>query len=359
MLPSILSIGKGLPSYSLSQSEIASRISDLLQLSDEEAWMIEKIYKNSAISKRYSALPDISNPRTRFSPNSQGLRLVGMTERNAAYKKEAPLLAEKSAIEALKNWNRSPKDITHIISVSCTGAITPGIEFIVADKLKLNPRISLLGINFMGCYGVFKALKVAAKIAKDNPANRILLISTELCTLHFKPKGDIESIVIQSLFADGFAAVIVGMEPTSNETVLFDLLDEASMIISGSMEDMTWDAGDEGFDMTLSQRVPKLIGENISPFIKQLAGDSPCQTLEWAIHPGGKAILETIEKTLVLDRSLTASSWNVLNQYGNLSSATILYVLEDIYQRADARKNVISIGFGPGLTVEGLLLKKG
>jgi len=357
--PSILSIGKSLPTYALSQLEIAERLNDLLQLPDEEAWLLEKIYKNSEINKRYSVLPDIMHPKSRFSMPSQGIRFVGMSERNADYKKEAPKLAEKSAKEALTHWGRNPKEITHIISVSCTGVMTPGIEFFLSRQFNLAPDVSLLGINFMGCFGAFKALKVASKIAKADPKNRILLVSTELCTLHFKPRGDIESIVIQSLFADGSAAVIVGCAPLKDENPIFELVDESSYAIQDTMEDMTWDASDEGFDMTLSKRVPLLISEHIGTFVKKLVGSSNAlHEYEWAIHPGGKTIIEAIEKTLSLDRSLTASSWNVLRNFGNLSSASFLYVLEDIYKRHDSKDKIVGLGFGPGLSVEGLLLYK-
>ncbi len=328
-----------------------------MQLEDEEAWYLEKIFKNSAISRRYSVLPEIIHS---LCPASKQAGFLGMSERNAIYKKEAPLLAEKATREALKTWNRPINEITHVISVSCTGVMTPGIEFIVAQNLGLKPDVSLLGINFMGCHGAFKALKVATKIAKEKPSNRILLVCTELCTLHFKPRGDIESIVIQSLFADGSAAVILGCEPRENEKVLFEITNEKSFAISDTREDMTWDAGDEGFNMTLSQRVPSLIGTHIEAFVHHLSGDR-AETLhqyEWAIHPGGKMIVESVEKAFHLDRSMTTSTWNVLSHCGNISSATFLYVLKDIHERKVANKKVIGLGFGPGLCVEGLILNR-
>jgi predicted naringenin-chalcone synthase len=339
--------------------ELASVLTDLMQLNDEEAWILEKIYKNSAIEKRYSVVPDILHPKKRFCSSTRELRSVGMSERNETYKKAAPPLAEKAAKQALQHWSRPPSDITHVISVSCTGVISPGIEYYLARQLELDKSTSLLGINFMGCFGAFKALKVATKIAKDNPKNRILLVCTELCTLHFKPHGDIESIVVQSLFADGSAAIILGAEPNNKETPLFAITGDQSSFIHDTMEDMTWDAGDEGFDMTLTRRVPTLISEHIAHFTKQLAGHAmPYSQYEWAIHPGGKSIVETIEKTMCLDRSQTQSSWNVLQQFGNLSSATILYVLDDIAKRKDSKEEIIGLGFGPGLCIEGLLLKQ-
>jgi predicted naringenin-chalcone synthase len=357
MNPSILALGKSVPSYSLSQTEIADRLSDLLDLQEEESWLLRKIYANSAISKRYSVLPDIIHPKNPYFSGKTGI--IGMSKRNGIYKKEAPLLAERAAREALRHWPGMLNEITHVISVSCTGAMTPGIEFFLMERLGLEPYASLLGINFLGCYGAFKALKVAKKIAQENSKNRILLVSTELCTLHFKCCKDIESMVIQSLFADGSAAVIIGKEPRKNEISLFELVDDQSFVIKDSFKEMTWDASDEGFDMTLSARVPKLIGEYIESFVKRLIGASAdLQEYEWAIHPGGKAIIEAVELALKLDRSQAASSWTVLKHFGNLSSATFLYVLEDIYQRQNAKEKILGLGFGPGLSVEGIVLQK-
>ncbi len=357
MNPYILAIGKAIPPYHLSQEEIANRLIEVSQLTDEEAWLLKKIYTNSSVSRRYSVLPDIVHPKSSLFSESS-IATVGMTERNALYKREAPLLAERAALETIKNWQGKLKDITHIISVSCTGAITPGVEFILSRKLGLKDDVSLLGVNFMGCYGAFKGLKVASKIAKESPKNRVLIVCTELCTLHFKTLNDIETLVIQSLFADGSAGVIVGTEPRENENTVFEIVDEKSSIIEGTEEDMTWDASSLGFDMTLSARVPKLINENIEQFVRNFLGFSyKSKKYNWAIHPGGKAIVEAVEEGLKLDKSQTTSSWNVLKSYGNLSSATFLYVLEDIYRNSSSNERIVGLGFGPGLCIEALLLK--
>lgn len=353
-----MAIGKSLPAYVASQMEISDRLIDLMQLNDEEAWLLKKIYANSSVNKRYSTLPDVLHPKSPLFSQKE-TNFIGMSDRNAIYKKEAPILAEKAAREAIKQWNGKLSDITHVISVSCTGVMTPGIEFLLARQLGLTPHVSLLGINFMGCYGAIKALKVASKIAKESPKHRILLVSTELCTLHFKARRDIEMMVIQSLFADGSAAAIIGAQPNEAETALFEFADEHCSYIRDSLDDMTWDAGTDGFDMTLSPRVPKLISEHIESFVKSFQGISDdWQEYVWAIHPGGKAIVEAVENALKLDRSLTTSSWNVLKSYGNLSSATFLYVLEDICQNFTPKEKIIGLGFGPGLCIEALLLKK-
>jgi len=351
MAPCILSIGKALPSYSLSQSEIAQLLVDLLRLDDEEAWMLEKIYKNSCIDRRYSVLPAILHPSPHESP-------LGMSARNEIYKREAPLLAEKAAIDVINQWRRPSKDITHIISVSCTGAITPGLEFKLARSLGLNPSVSRLGINMMGCFGAFKGLSVAHKIACENTANRVLVVCTELCSLHFRYKGNLESLIVHSLFADGSSAAIVGSDPIKGERSLYEITKESSYALADSEQEMTWDASDLGFDMTLSSKVPYLIEQNIKKFVDVLMGSSiGMQELDWALHPGGKAILEAIEKSLNLNRPQTNSSWEVLSRYGNLSSATLLYVLENLIEKKTKNPWTIGLGFGPGLSIEGMLFR--
>lgn len=357
MESAILAIGTSVPDHFFSQMDLANHLINYLNLDDEKAWIVQKIYKNSCISHRYFAGSDFLNHI--LGKKYLKSTFIGMSQRNGYYKTEAPILAKNAAQAAFNSWTRPPSDITHVISVSCTGAITPGLEHKLCESFNLNPHTALLGINFMGCFGAFKALKVADAIAKENPANRILIVCTELCTLHFKLKDDIESFVIQSLFADGASAAIVGVQPMGNETPLFEILSSGSCTVPETQADMTWDACDEGFDMTLSQRVPHLIEKHISSFFKRLAKDNlQPRDMDYAIHPGGKSILESVERGLDLSRASTQSSWNILENYGNLSSATFLHVLHDLSKRKQTKRNIVGLGFGPGLTIEGLVLNK-
>ena len=350
LVPTLFSIGKGIPPYSLPQNDIAKRLINLLMLDDEEAWMMERIYNNSHISRRYSVLPDLLFTAKSKTP-------MGMSHRNAIYKKEAPILAEKAARDALQQWGGPLQDITHILTVSCTGAITPGLEFKLCQALGLDPFVHRLGINFMGCFGAFKGLSVAHKIACESPHNRVLMVCAELCTLHFRPGESVESTVIHSLFADGASAAIVGTQPRSYETPRYEILAERSFALKDSEQEMTWDAGDFGFDMTLSARVPALIEQHIERFVEVLAPKQDYHAVEWAIHPGGKAILEAVEKAFTLDKKRTLSSWKILSDFGNMSSATILYVLEHLMHAKPEHAQTIALGFGPGLSIEGLLLR--
>lgn len=349
----ILSIGKAVPKHSATQQQLAGHLIEKLQLDDEEAWTLEKIFKNSKIDKRHSVLPYLLLPKKGGMP-------PGMSERNAIYKNEAPILAEVAAREAIEGWGGTLKEITHLISVSCTGAITPGIEYHLHKAFKLDPYVQRLGINFMGCFGAFKGLSVAHKIALANPNNRILLVCTELCTLHFHNMKDIESMVIHSLFADGSSACIVGDKPRQGENSLFEIISEASCVLEQTEKEMTWDGSDHGFDMTLSARVPGHIEQTIHPFVKRLIdGKAALSDVDWAVHPGGKSILESVQKGLNLADGKMNASWNVLQHYGNLSSATFLFVLSDLLSHTNRSTHTVGLGFGPGLSIEGLLLKNG
>jgi len=353
MKPYILSLGKGIPSYSLSQKEIAKQMSDLIGLSDQDAYDLEKLFLNSAIQRRYSVLPDIIGKN---QPNEEA---IGMGERNAIYKREAPKLARKAAEQAIEKWGGQPHHISHIISISCTGVIAPGIEFLLIEPLGLNRTIKRLGINFMGCFGAFQGLCTAAQIAHQNPQHRILVICTELCTLHLHLRETMESIVINSLFSDGAAAFIMGCEPKTFEKPHWELVNDFSYAFADSLDAMTWEAGDEGYEMTLSASVPAVLQGGMRSFLKKLLFQKVAfLDCDWAIHPGGKAILEKIEKVMNLSKEHTAASWHVLANYGNMSSATFLYLLEHLQKEQNKKEWTIGMGFGPGLSIEGVLLKR-
>ncbi|MGA8163987.1 MAG: type III polyketide synthase [Waddliaceae bacterium] len=354
MKPCILSFGKGIPRYSLPQKEIARRLSDLIGLGDQEAYNLEKLFLNSTIQQRFSVIPDIIG---RGLPNEGN---VGMSERNAIYKREAPKLAERAAKEAIENWGGQPDQLSHIISISCTGVIAPGIEFLLIEPLGLRRTIKRLGINFMGCFGAFQGLRTAAQIAQQHPEHRVLVICTELCSLHLHSRETMESIVINSLFSDGAAAFIMGCDPTVSEQTYGELVNDYSYAFEGSLDAMTWEAGDEGYEMSLSASVPSVLQEGMHSFLQELLPkDVACLDCNWAIHPGGKAILEKIEKVMGLSQEKhTAASRHILANHGNMSSATFLYLLDHLQQKENKKEWTIGMGFGPGLSIEGVLLKQ-
>ncbi|KAF3362720.1 Uncharacterized protein PHSC3_000707 [Chlamydiales bacterium STE3] len=361
MEASILALATEVPKFGFSQEEIAEKFIDILSLDQERAKMIRQLYQNSAILQRYSVIEDFQKERSEWSFWGKEFpkTIPGMAKRNDLYKVEAPKLALAAARKALADWGGDAHAITHVISVSCTGMIAPGIEFSLMQGLQLRPSTQRLGINFMGCFGAFKGLSVAQSFAKENPKNRVLVVCTELCSLHFQVDQTPDNILANSLFSDGAAAILIGAEPKSFEQAHWTIQNTGSLGLENTTEKMQWEAGDLGFVMKLSHTVPVLLGRKIGSFIDSLVtSDFSAIDCDWAIHPGGKSIIQVLEKTLNIPKGLTKASWETLANYGNMSSATFLFVLKNILEQKSPRKWTLGLGFGPGLSVEGILLKK-
>lgn len=361
MTPSILSLATAVPPHIFKQEEIAEKIISILDIEGSKSEKIRKLYQNSAIQQRHTILPDFKYPRSEwhFWGSDYPQRIPGMSQRNKIYKKEAPKLAHQAASKALEVWGGDPAAITHVISVSCTGVMAPGIEFELISSLNLKRSVERLGINLMGCFGAFKGLAVAQAFAKENPKHRILLVCTELCSLHLQAEMTEDNLLGNALFSDGSAAVVVGASPQPQEKVLWEIVRNYSFGLDNSLERMSWEASDHGFLMKLSPYVPALIGRHIQSFTEQLLGsDTVSSSCDWAIHPGGKSIIQAIEKTMHLNENQTMSAWHTLAQYGNMSSSTFLFVLEHLYQQSTSYPWSIGVGFGPGLSIEGILLRK-
>lgn len=358
---SILALSTTVPPYSFTQDEIADKIINILALDLEKTKLIRQLYQNSAIQRRYSILPDFTRERQEwhFWGNEFPKKVPAVSERNEIYKVEAPKLAYEAAKKAITAWGGKPEEITHIISVSCTGMIAPGIEFDLMRMLNLKSSTQRLGINFMGCFGAFKGLAVAQSFAKENRNHRILLVCTELCSLHFQIEQTGDNMLANSLFSDGSAAVVVGTDPKKHETPLWTIKNLYSLGLESTREKMKWEIGDQGFLMKLSHTVPVLLGRQIGGFVESLVDPSFSSTnCDWAIHPGGKSIIQAIEKALKLNEEDTKASWDTLANYGNMSSATFLFVLHKLMEQKSNKKWTVGVGFGPGLSVEGILLSK-
>ncbi len=342
MTPNILAFGKAVPKNSYTQDVVCQELLARLDLDELLAVKMEKIFRRSEIKSRHMVASWYEEP---FAS-----KLVPSTaERNELYKREAPPLAEAAVREAVERWGGKPEEITDVIVISCTGMMAPGIEFLLIDKLGLRRDINRLGINFMGCFGGFKGLSTAKALAEQGPDRRVLVVCVELCSLHFQTDPTLETFVGNALFADGAAAAIIGQEKG-----LFSIEKGASIALENSLEEMTWESSDRGYLMRLSERIPLYIRENIRDFLPKLLGDVPQESCDWAFHPGGKAILHTLCQAFGLKREAASASYEVMAKYGNLSSASILFVLDQL-----ERKNeyTVGIGFGPGLSVEGILLK--
>jgi predicted naringenin-chalcone synthase len=276
----------------------------------------------------------------------------------ALYAEHAQPLAATAAVNALSDAGMAASEITHLVTVSCTGFDAPGVDIHLFDQLGLPPTTQRLHIGFMGCHGAINGLRAARGLAAADPEARILLCAVELCSLHFKIQWDPELMLGNALFADGAAALVLAAS-RPGDGAKYRLRDTGSCLLEDSRESITWQIGDAGFDMSLSSRVPALISEQLRPWLSAWL-EAQGQTMEtvasWAVHPGGPRILEAVEKALGLKADSLSVSRQVLNEHGNMSSPTVLFIL-DRFRQQNAPGPCVMLGFGPGLMAEVALLE--
>lgn len=261
-----------------------------------------------------------------------------------------------------RNPSISEEDITHVITVSCTGFFAPEPGFEIIRALGLSPSTQRYHLGFMGCFAAFPAMKMAKSFCDADARANVLVVCLELCSIHLQGSEETDNLISASVFGDGAAGMIINASPPSG-SVGFELKQFSTSIAEDSEEDMAWTIGDTGFEMVLSTYVPEIIESNLAHAIQPLLETyslSADDIRHWAVHPGGRAILDKIEKSFSLDKTQLASPRKVLANYGNMSSATILFVLADLLEspQSAASESVLAMAFGPGLTIESGLLRK-
>lgn len=348
----ILGLGTASPSHSIFQSEAAELAKPFCSRTAKEARLLETIYERTQVKKRGSVL----DPS--FFPPLRGEWDKGPTtgERMDRYAEEAAPLAVASARRALDHSEVSPSQMSHLVTVSCTGFVAPGLDIALIHKLGLSPSVARTHIGFMGCHGGMNGFRIASALAETDREARILLCAVELCSLHFSYGSDPGRMVANGLFADG-AGAVVGRKITGASQEFWKVAENGSFIFPDSEDAMSWRIGDHGFEMTLSPEVPTLIAAHLKPWlIKWLAqkGRSIEEIRSWAIHPGGPRILDAVAESLGLHPWMTSVSREILNEYGNLSSATLFFILERLCAQG-APRPCLALGFGPGLAAEAVL----
>lgn len=322
--------------------------------------IIHRIYAHSGIQKRHSVLEDFSEKGTDgLFFNGTIKANPGTASRSKIYEEQAKILFCNTAKALLhQNPHISKESITHLITVSCTGFFAPGPDFEIVKSLGLNADIQRFHIGFMGCCAAFPALKMAEAFCVANSDACVLIICGELCTLHFQNKTEIDNLLSASVFADGAAGVLVSGRPSRKKHLKIEKL--TTLLAQTGESDMTWKIGDTGFDMTLSTYVPDIIKNNLADVIQPFYDEFDVEKDNidfWAIHPGGRAILDKIEHSLNLEPDQLAASRKTLAEYGNMSSATVLFVLKEVFgQQARPGQRIMAMAFGPGLTIESGLL---
>lgn len=356
----IISIATGLPAFRHEQKVIAEFAAGIYSHSDEEKRKLKFLYTHSGVTTRYSVMPDYSVPmeERQFYPATENMEpFPGLEQRMEWYARHAAPLATDTISRCLEG-HLLKEQITHLVTVSCTGMSAPGLDLEIMEKMGLPRNIFRTSVNFMGCYAAIHALKIADSICKADPSARVVIVCLEFCTLHFQKEPSTDNITSTLLFADGCAAVLVqGDDSTTKGIRLKKFFSDVAFKGKG---DMSWSLSSTGFLMTLSGYVPDLVEEDFEALVGKAlanAGLRKSDIQHWCIHPGGKKILEAISKSLSLPASTLAHSYEVLNEYGNMSSPTILFVLQKFLQqfRKDdegGEKNIFGAAFGPGLTME-------
>jgi alpha-pyrone synthase len=361
----ISSIGIATPDIKIAQGQVASLMTETLEMEEMESTRLSALYRATGIEHRYTVVEDYSrkNGEFEFFPNTAGMEpFPTIGPRMRLYEKFALKLALKAIAECLNPVEIELKEITHVITVSCTGLYAPGLDIELVEKLKLNPSVQRTCINFMGCYAAFNALKVADCVCKANENSKVLIVCVELCSLHFLKNKNPDQLVSNALFGDGAAAVLVEGKRQKKGKCLSMESFYCSLSLDGK-KDMAWHITDHGFEMTLSSYVPEMIRSGIKNLTDKLLANLNMKLSSvdyFAIHPGGKRILEAIEAELGLSKEDNRYAYQVLKDYGNMSSPTVLFVLYSILsdlKNSDKGKNILSFAFGPGLTLESMLLK--
>ena len=351
----IISIGTAVPGCMHKQSGILDFMQRVYALNEDDKRKLKFLYRQGGIDTRYSVIPDYSLPAAEwefYSPTENLEPFPKLEKRMQWYQQYAAQLS-MSAIE--KCMGKIPgQTITHLITVSCTGMSAPGLDLELLELLNLPATTFRTSVNFMGCYAAIHALKIADAFCKADKKANVMIVCTELCTLHFQKEHTVDNMTSSMLFADGAAAVLV----TGNEAIEGLTIDNFySMVSLKGKKDMAWQLSSKGFLMTLSAYIPQLLQEDLRQLTLTALKKhhlSPNEITHWAMHPGGKKILETFATELNLQENDLRYSYKVLKDYGNMSSPTVLFVLNEIMKELDYKKSnhIFAAAFGPGLTME-------
>lgn len=315
--------------------------------------LFRRMARLSAIEHRYSFVEPIASNGAGWT-DRDGMYVRGQfpstARRMQAFEQFAPKLAA-TALDRLELTDAERRGITHVIVTCCTGLYAPGLDFDIIRHLGLSTSVQRTFIGFMGCYAAINALKTADYIVRAEPTAKVLVLNLELCTLHMQETADLEQILSFLLFADGCAACVVGAEPRGLAIDSF-----LAVTLSDTSHLITWRIRDGGFDMQLSGQVPVEIRRTLKEAGREVTrGREPLSLDLWAVHPGGRTVLDAVEQGLELPPEALRFSRDVLARFGNMSSATVMFVLQQVMQAAQSGQQGCAMSFGPGVTAETML----
>jgi predicted naringenin-chalcone synthase len=350
-------IGTALPPYRISQADAAEIAKQYSCETAAQERLFVTLYRRAGVDGRNSVVLDTSegplDSRQSFYTSTAPTTL----ERMRKYEAEAGSLAVAAGASALRDAGIAPGRVTHLVTVSCSGFYAPGFDITLLKQLPLPAGVARTHIGFMGCQGALNGLRVARAFLEADPAACVLLCALELCSLHHQYGWDADRIVANALFADG-AAAVVAVAGELAEAPRYRVIASGSTVIDDSEDVMSWRIGNHGFEMTLSPRVPDLICQYLRPWLESWLAEYHLDVTRvgsWAVHPGGPRILAAFSEATDVDRLALEISHQVLADHGNMSSPTILFILDRL-RRTEAPRPCVALAFGPGLTVEAALL---
>jgi alpha-pyrone synthase len=307
--------------------------------------LLRRMGERAQIDHRYSVLAPHPDPEQMYEGGQYRLgEFADTAARMAVFERHAPALVAR-AVEGL--GLTAAETPTHVIVTTCTGQYAPGVDIDIVRRLGLDTSVERTVIGFMGCYAAINGLKLARHLVRSDPRAKVLAVNIETCTLHLQETDDLEALLSFMVFADGCAATLVSAEPTGTEILGFH-----SGIIPETEDQILWKVGQRGFDIRLSGAVPASIGKGLPMLIEDARRRFGSEIALWAVHPGGRTILDAVEQALELDTEALTASREVLRKYGNMSSATVMFALDEALRGADADVPGIAMAFGPGLTAE-------
>ncbi|MCY2967292.1 MAG: type III polyketide synthase [Planctomycetota bacterium] len=355
-------MGTSHPPYSFDQDNAVEAAQTICCSTDQQRQWMNVVYRRSGIDRRYSVLLDNGDPgiagRQSFYPPRVTAEDKGPTtaQRMARYETESPPLAVEAARRALCEADCDPASLSHLVTVSCSGFASPGYDFALIRELGLSAGITRTNVGFMGCHGALIGLRTAGAFARAEPGSRVLMCAVELCTLHQQYGWDPQQIVAGGLFADGAAAVVGWVEP--DDAAGWGVVRHGSVVLPNSEECMGWRVGDTGFEMRLTPEVPDQVARHLGDWVKSWLAESGLSLADvksWAVHPGGPRVLTASAESLGLPTTALATSHAVFREYGNMSSPTIVFILERLKKEAAATP-CVALAFGPGLSIEAALI---
>lgn len=358
----ILGVGTAVPGTALDEAAGLRLAGALCRPTAEQLTWLAGLQRSLGIRTRHLVLGEDVLDDALLGTRNAGLDLHSAAGRGPTtafrmelYARHAGGLALAASAQALERACVRPREITHLVTVSCTGFRAPGADVELLRGLGLPATTERTHLGFMGCHGALNGLRVARALAAE-PRARVLLCAVELCSLHYHFGTEPQKWLANALFADG-AAALVGAAAGAGEHGAWRAAGSGSCVFPDSAGAMTWTVGDHGFEMTLSREVPRLIVAHLRPWLAAWLdrhGLTVAGVASWAVHPGGPKVLEAVEEALRLPPGTTAVARAVLAEFGNMSSPTVLFVLERL-RREQAPRPCVALGFGPGLTAEAAL----